>query len=281
MARQLFLTLDLEEDGAGIAPGVAYECAEQAAELTALLRPTGVKLTIFVSGRLLEERPDLVELYDRDLTVFENHGYDHGAVRRVPTRTPLENVEAGHEAYHRFFGQPPRGYRAPNGMIGQPELRKLAEFGYRFDSSIFPTRFPGRFDWSAAPATDFVWEGLGLLECPISVTRRFKIPAGVSYMQLIGWPLYRRLLAEAWPERLVIDLHPHDIFPGSWHRSLPRHLRLAYGRARRDRPMTRVLERLLDACLTAGYEPGWLGEHAAAVLAAETGGAPLPRMRLP
>lgn len=278
MAPTLLLTLDLEEDGAGIADVLAYECAEQAGQLTALLRSHGVKLTTFVSGRVLDERPDLVELFDRDLTVFENHGYDHGAVRRVPTRSPLDNVVAGHEAYRRFFGHDPRGYRAPNGMIARPELEKLREFGYRYDSSIFPTRFPGRFDWSAAPSTDFLWQDIDLLECPISVTRRFKIPAGVSYMQLVGWPLYRRLLASGgWPERLVVDLHLHDIFPGSWYQSLPRHHRIAYWRARRERPMIRTLQRLLTTCERAGYQTAWLSDHAESVLTA----GELPRVAVP
>jgi hypothetical protein len=224
----------------------------------------------------------LVDLFDTQFVQMENHGYDHGPVRRVPTRTPLDNVVAGHEAYVRLFGHPPRGYRAPNGMIGSPELRKLAELGYLFDSSIFPTHFPGRFDWSKVPTTDFLWEEIGLLECPISVTQRFRVPVGISYMQLIGWRVYRRLLSGGrWPEHLVVDLHLHDLFPGSWYQSLSFGHRLGYWRARRQRPMMGALHKLIETCLTQGYRSEWLGEHAVALLGSESHRARLEVVQLP
>jgi peptidoglycan/xylan/chitin deacetylase (PgdA/CDA1 family) len=282
MTHRLFLTLDLEEDGAGITDTLSYECAERAGELSNLLRDHGVRLTVFVSGRLLDERPHLIQRFDPDLTVFENHGYDHGAVRATPTRTPHDNIVKGHEAYCRFFGSAPIGYRAPNGMIASPELRTLAGMGYRFDSSIFPTRFPGRFDWSFVPPTDFLWEGLDLVECPISVAGRMRIPAGISYMQLVGWPVYRRLLNRGgWPERLVVDLHLHDLFPGSWYETLSLRHRLAYWRARRQRPMTRTLTSLLSECQAHGYQSAWLRQHVASLLDGDRGGDPVPRVRLP
>jgi hypothetical protein len=270
MNRVLLLTLDLEEDGGAAARTIRYECAERASLLSELLEREGLTLTVFVSGRLLSERPDLIDLFDRERTIFENHGYDHRDVHGSAAAR-RDNLLRGHEAYEAFFRCAPRGYRAPNGIIGPEELRALHELGYRYDSSVFPTWFPGRYRHSRCPSEDFVWADLDLLECPVSVTSYLRVPLGVSFMQILGWPVYRRLLGRrAWPARLLVDFHLHDLVPGAWYEDASLGYRLAYRRARSSRPMHLVFQRLLEACAVHGYASTDCRSHAERLLSSSS-----------
>src|SRR5262245_20170462 len=69
------LSLDLEEDHAGLSPTLRYEAAERLPEIAHWLRDNKIPLSVFVSANFLERQGRVVEnLPDLE---YHSHGYWH------------------------------------------------------------------------------------------------------------------------------------------------------------------------------------------------------------
>lgn len=219
-------TLDLEPDHCDLVNGYHYESFRGADSLLEVLKEEGVPLTVFATGKVLDERLDTALLFARAGAEMALHSYSHKR-----TAGGVGEIEKGIEAYRRSLGTGPRGYRAPLGMISRQEIEFLSDEGFLYDSSLFPSLFPGRFSNVSSPTTPFVHKGTGLLELPISVVPVVRFPVSLSYIQLGSYPVFS-LLAHFFglPDRLVIDFHLHDVFPSSVFRELPLKWKLIYSR---------------------------------------------------
>ena len=108
--------------------------------------------------------------------------------------------------------------------MSREDIELLGKLGLRYDASIFPVRRPGRYDFSALPRTPFRWEGTSLVEMPFGMLTR-SVPAGMSFINLIGASLTARLLRES----SVVDVHFHNLFTSyPAMRGLPAGLRMMY-----------------------------------------------------
>jgi len=129
----------------------------------------------------------------------------------------------------------PVGYRAPGFSISEDALwalEILADFGIRFDSSIFPTRrahggFPGA---NPLPHRITLPSGTSLMEFPISVTslmgRRLAYCGG-GYLRLFPYSFIRSQIAaaNARGESVMLYIHPRDIDPDQPRLRMPPHRR--------------------------------------------------------
>jgi peptidoglycan/xylan/chitin deacetylase (PgdA/CDA1 family) len=245
------LTLDLEPDHCDLVEGNHYDSFRGIAELLSFLRERGIPLTVFATGRVLDERREAVSLFAEDDAEIELHSYSHK--RNI---TGPGEIDRAVEAYDRMFGALPRGYRAPLGLITKPEIEHLSRIGFAFDSSIFPSLFPGRFYNASTPTGPYFYPGTTLLEIPFSVIRRVRIPVALSYMQLLGHRNFGTLATLfGLPEHIVIDFHLHDIFPSAVYRELPLAWKLVYTRAfLRDRTRGMAdFAALVDMLSSRGY----------------------------
>lgn len=253
----IHFTLDFEADLGTAAATKSYKAGASPERLLEIVERYELPLTVFCEGEILEERFDLVEPLIEAGAEIELHGYDHTAAFLGEAHR-LDNLRAGLEAYRRRFGQPPRAYRAPNGMIGRAELELLSIEGVSYDSSIFPTRFPGRFDFSHCPRRPFRFKGLPILELPFATLDRIRIPVALSYFQLFGPTLFVGLIALLGvPDEIVFDFHMHDLVRGGWHKrpGVPWAARLGYARAQSMADPARVLEAAARFFLRKGYRP--------------------------
>jgi len=131
------ITLDLESDWFVDTPGRTYLTVEYLEEYIELIQSVDVPVSVFVVGRLLEERPDVVERLNAALEVeFHLHSYAHDPEMSMGFRSDLSD---GIEAFESFFGHRPQGYRAPLGKISAQQITTLDREGFGFDSSIFPS----------------------------------------------------------------------------------------------------------------------------------------------
>lgn len=263
--RRVVLTLDAEADCGGI-PGCrrSYESFGLLPRVRQELEERGVPLTAFVEGRILDERPDLVEDLLANNVVLECHGYDHNQVQSS-AEDRLDNLERGLDSYERFFGKAPRGYRSPQGRISNRELSRLSARGVHYDSSVFPCYFPGRFNNFWAPLEPFRHRDSGLLELPLGALKGSRYPIGLSFIQLLGWGPYRWLFRiSAKPECFILNFHLHDLCRGNWltpDNQPSRTMYYAYRWALRGDPFKPFLS-FLDSLLAGGYEAttthGWI-----------------------
>ena len=108
-----------------------------------VLGAAGVPLTAFLVGRDLVDDGDVrvIESLGR-LPAWEaaNHSLSHLPWMHTMSREEIcEEIRVTHDRIVACFGRRPRGFRGP-GFSCPPELLQvLAESGYEYDASIFPT----------------------------------------------------------------------------------------------------------------------------------------------
>jgi peptidoglycan/xylan/chitin deacetylase (PgdA/CDA1 family) len=179
-----------------------------------------IPITAFVATRLLAEAPRIIDGARAALPMrFEVHSHRHDQAEPDSER----EIDASLEAYLRFFEAPPRGYRAPNGLITADGLRCLASRGFAYDSSIFPSVRFDEYGYSnlSYPIEPFVHQTPAeLLEIPIGVIRGIRLVTCMSYIKLLGLPFYDAMMALfGVPDILVFLVHPYDFtMPSHLHR---------------------------------------------------------------
>ncbi|MEJ2745646.1 MAG: polysaccharide deacetylase family protein, partial [bacterium] len=213
-------TLDLEADYAGMPPHESYESLEQTGAFENLVREHGVKLTTFVTGYILDKNFPILERLKKVGSRFETHTYSH--TLRVPLQDKIKDIRDGIDAYKRYFGEMPRGYRAPQGIISRAEVEFIADEGVRYSSSIFPAYLPGRYNNLHLPTSPFIYSGTGLLEIPMSVLPVLRLPITASHLNMLGSRIYRALMTVfGCPGLVNICMHLYDFVDVDAYSNLP------------------------------------------------------------
>ena len=253
-ARVACVTLDLEQDYGGRTGTLeAFEHLEALDRVRDLLEHYQVTPTAFVVGKLLEgSSPSVERVISRMAELyaeFEVHTYSH-PLREVDD--PRREMELGYDAYTRYFGRAPLGYRAAMGRMKRSTLPLLAELGYRFDSSICPTYRPGAYSNLDQSYEPYALSVAGLVEIPMSVIGNIRIPLGLGYVKLLGFGLFRRLVAAfGLPNSLSFGFHLHDVIPLKVFGQLPGVQKLKWRRGRSTGMDT------LEACLELFQNMGY------------------------
>jgi polysaccharide deacetylase family protein (PEP-CTERM system associated) len=197
-------------------------------KLIDMLDMYGVKGTCFFLGWVAERFPHLVrEAADRGHEVA-SHGYAHDLVYELSPQRFLADISHSKTLLEQIAGKPVQGYRAPGFSVTSATpwfFEKVAQAGYRYDSSVFPAerQHGGLASFASAPCS--VETAMGsITEIPISVTRvagRQMCFFGGGYLRLFPLAIIRRkareVLADGRP--VVFYLHPREIDPD--HPRLP------------------------------------------------------------
>ncbi len=220
------LTLDFEMDYGDRVGRFNILQDKQTASLVGLIQNLGVPLTAFIRTDLLTDYPGSLELVKNLSRDFHCHSHTHNN-ENFNSRWEIEESAA---VFQHYFNQFPLGYRAPQGVLREIDVDLLAENGFKFSSSIFPTMRPGKFQHLDMPLQPFVYDN-GLMEIPFSVVPRWRYPMALSYLKLLGLNINRLLLESGgWPPIVVFNTHLHDFIvnPESY-KQLPWKLKLAWG----------------------------------------------------
>lgn len=189
------------------------------------LEERGIRATFFVVGQIARTDPRLVRRIRDSGHEVASHGWDH---RRILELTPgqfRDDVKTSKDALEQASGMPVVGYRAPTfSLVGKTlwAVDILAEFGMRYDSSIYPVRHD-RYGIPHAPREPFLVVGptRELLEIPPATLRlgSWNVPiGGGGYFRLLPWWLMRRALKLAGRDQAtpnpVLYFHPWEFDPG-------------------------------------------------------------------
>ena len=197
------LSIDVEHDY----DGNRTDALDRLPGLLAAVRRFRLPLTAFVEGRLFTRRPDLCAALAEAGADLHLHCYDHRE-----SGDTAGSLERGADAFERFTGVRPRGYRARRYRLTEGLFRALVAEGFAWDSSILPGfglgNHPGKLfrrgDW-------FVFDG-SLVELPVASWRRLGIPFTHPYRQLLGRSAERLLFhAASLPNLLIYDMHMVDL----------------------------------------------------------------------
>ncbi len=199
-------------------------------------------LTWFVIARDTAN-PEFVRLLELALArghEIANHTLDHRYdLVRLPRERQREQIEQAQALLEAVFGQRPLGFRAPGYTISDGLVELLEAARLQYDSSVFPCpayygakalvlllqRFRLRHSSSildtprvlTAPTEPYrcgrpyTRRGSGLLELPIQVTPRFRVPFIGTTLTLAGPDWARRFAHSLVGVRLVnLELHAID-----------------------------------------------------------------------
>ncbi len=255
--KQLYLTLDFEEDGGSATSGKTYFCHENSADLIRLVKERNLQVIIFVTGEILDNHQRLLDPYLKEENHFQfgSHAYNHDAVYQSVEQR-LHNIQKGLDAYSLFFSRQPCIYRAPDGIISKAEVEFLDKNQIHFGANIFPCFFPGRFNNLHIPRTPFKYKELNFHEIPFSTTKLLRIPISLSYIQLTGLNFFKLLMLAERPEMIVFDFHLHDIYPQKWYSEhrLPLLPKVAYYKNTVGNHAINVLKNTLSLFDRYGYK---------------------------
>jgi peptidoglycan-N-acetylglucosamine deacetylase len=174
-----------------------------------------VAITFFIVGQdaaLDKNHEALAQLSHAADGIHEigNHSFKHEPWLHLYTRTEInDEIRLAEEAIERATGRRTRGFRGPGYSLSPAVLSVLAERGYRYDASTFPTFLGplarayyfmtarlsreekderkalfGKLSDGLRPLKPYRWQvsDRDLIEIPVTTMPLFKIPVHVSYL---------------------------------------------------------------------------------------------------
>lgn len=181
-----------------------------------------VRGTCFFLGWIAERFPHLVCEAIRRGHEVASHGYGHDLVYNLSPGRFFADILRAKELLEQISGRSVLGYRAPGFSVNQSTpwfFEMVAKAGYRYDSSIFPTKrqHGGFVGFPREPSVVTTNEG-DVLEIPISTARMFGRDLcffGGGYLRLFPYRVIEsmaiRVLGEGRP--VVFYVHPREIDP--------------------------------------------------------------------
>lgn len=223
------ITLDLENDWYFDEPGYDHLTFQYLDDYISLISDLDIPVSVFVVGQTLERFPEAVDQLRQDLNVeFHLHSYYHDMTKSYDF---VEDLQSGIQAYEKYFGCSPIGYRAPQGNLLKEELPILEQHGFTFDSSIFPSYRPGIYNNLNTPLTPYRPDRVdNLIEIPFGVVPKLRIPLSQSYLKLFGRPFLTYIDTVSLPDVVVFDSHLQDFFKTASHDRLSQPLRSIHKR---------------------------------------------------
>jgi polysaccharide deacetylase family protein (PEP-CTERM system associated) len=190
--------------------------------LLEILAEGGGTATCFVVGYFAKRFPHLIREAAAAGHEIASHGYFHRLVYDMSPAEFYEDALNTRKLLEDICGSPVRGFRAPAFSVTARTpwfFDKLAEAGYRYDSSVFPGphQTGGLATERLGPHTVRTAAGT-LAEFPITAVRVFGKPMcffGGGYLRLFPYRLIRTMGRKALRERrpIIFYVHPREIDP--------------------------------------------------------------------
>jgi len=203
-----------------------------------ILRAGDIKATFFVLGYLAERYPHLIKAIYDDGHEIGSHGYSHTQIFRLSPEKFGDEIRRTSDAIVKITGKNPIGFRAPIFSIIEESLWAfdvLAENGFLYDSSIYPTL---NYRYGIVKAERFQHEitterGNKIFEIPVSTAKfaNLNIPVGGgAYFRI--WPYFITRWGFGQVVRYgqpgVFYIHPWEIDTEQPRIKLPKRLSLTH-----------------------------------------------------
>ena len=217
-------------------------------------------VTGFLVTALIEPYGSILKDLHQHLPIeFGVHSHDHN----TDNACSKDQIYKAVESFKDFFGMTPGGYRAPNGLISTEGICHLIDYGFQYDSSIFPSiRFDeygySNLKYSTEP---FLFERSGqyLMEMPLACLKGIRLVVSLSHVKLLGWRFYRMLMALfPLPNVFVLNLHPYDFYIPLISRYINGWKKIAH--LRNANNAFQLFDRILKMLREKGYEFMFMSE---------------------
>ena len=202
------LTLDVEQDYGDLLDEPSYEAFSCIDVLIDFLKEKSIPLTCFVQGSLFETHPYVIEQLSTLDVEFEVHTYSHPKPGEINHKF---EIKRGRDAFRKFFGKEPLGYRSSSGVVSEEMFSLLPLYGFKFDSSVVPSLRPGVYNSLTKPIIPYFLCN-SIIEFPVTVfSKLLRIPISLSYLKLLGKPYLDVLKKKQLPNLVIFSFHLHDL----------------------------------------------------------------------
>jgi peptidoglycan/xylan/chitin deacetylase (PgdA/CDA1 family) len=243
-------TLDLEADH-GFHEQKSYEAFRYLDSLFELLRAFHVPLTVFATGKILVDHPQIAARFRENGSDIQLHSFSHPA-SFCEFQEFKKEVDMSVQSYKTLFGEDPAGYRPPYDKMDEAQLDYLKKSGFKYVSRLKEeTRTP--LERSGVLVHQY---RNGIYNVPVTVIPGTKIPFGLSWMNAIGPSIFRSLYGSLIREKMsvVFYFHLHDVYKTAAYRQLPLRWKLFYLKNRMADQGFRNLETVFSDFSSNGYE---------------------------
>lgn len=263
MKKLACVTLDMEPDYGDPEKRIRLlEIPEYREQYVSIVKKHNAKVTMFTVTNLFGKFGDqFSRLAARIPLEFSVHSHTHDPYNACS----LEEVRASREAFRKFTGKEPLGYRAPIGRIDKQGLGHLLDHGFEYDASVYPSIRPGEFGYANLHMPNVPFrvrraDGRSLVEFPFTAIEKVRIVFALSYAKLLGWGAYSILLKFfGLPDATLLLSHPYDFYfasipnsavHGLEHSALSRNSSRAFD----------YFDKMLGALKKQGYEFAFVSE---------------------
>lgn len=207
-----FLSIDVEEDlradGRKVFSGV-----ENLDQMLATFRKRNLPATLFVTGEVLANYPELVKNWAVDFEIG-CHGYFH----RPLSRLPLEEREKGLVNFLNL--KEVKGFRAVQNVIDNEQLALLEKYNFLYDSSVVPNYlflkkyvgYKGRAPiapYHPAIGNHMAKGDMKILEIPLT-PHLLGVPLAGTWLRKLGVNFYKLLFILHQPNFISFSMHSWD-----------------------------------------------------------------------
>jgi hypothetical protein len=161
-----------------------------------LLGANGIRATLFTVAASLDDprKRELIQEAVRAGHEIASHSLTHRILRTLTPDDKRIEIASSRDTLERSLGVTIRGFRAPGYQLDRQCLELLAEYGYDYDSSAFPTDTCARrlqIPVDRLTTVHHPVEGSRLLELPLPDHRPSPFPFSPSYSLLFGERYFR------------------------------------------------------------------------------------------
>lgn len=216
MKKLACITLDMEPDYGDPEKRIRLlDDADFFERYVSIINKHNAKVTMFTVTNLFDARnAQFSNLATRIPLEVSVHSHTHDPRNACS----LEEVRNSHEAYQKFTGTHPLGYRAPIGRIDKDGLGHLLDHDFEYDASVYPSIRPGEFGYFNLHMPNIPFrvkraDGKSLVEFPFTAIEKIRIVFALSYAKLFGWGAYSLLLGLfGLPAATLLLSHPYDFY---------------------------------------------------------------------
>jgi len=155
----------------------------------------GIRATLFVISRHLEDRRKRVLLEEavRNGHEIASHSVTHRHLTKLSSQDKRREIFDSRERLMAVLGTEVLGFRAPGFQIDRESLELIAEAGYDYDSSTFPTAtFARRVGVnSLRPCPHRLMDGCDLVELSLPPHHPLPFPFHPSFSLVLGRPYFQ------------------------------------------------------------------------------------------
>jgi peptidoglycan/xylan/chitin deacetylase (PgdA/CDA1 family) len=186
-----------------------------------------IPLSTFIRTDILIDHPQSIPIIKELAQDFHSHSHTHTTQKFNSQSEILKSIET----FKKVFKIPPKGYRAPLGVLYKEDISLLKKHGFLFSSSVFPSYRPSKFNNLTSPRQPFLYHN-GMVEIPFAVVPKIRSIISLSYLKFLGMGFNKKLYSVfGLPNVLIFDSHLHDFIVNDKSFSkLPPVLKKCWGR---------------------------------------------------